>query len=89
MGNGDFLIIESGPQDYLQTASSAGRYILEIRKGGVRDHYQAVRNDRPVPGPTTTNDAFTFEEICAALTAYVSGVPMPRFLKWQPLDMGS
>jgi hypothetical protein len=86
VGNGDFLIVESGPQEYLQTASHDGGYILEVRKDGPGEHYQAIRNGKAVAEPATADDTFTFEEISAAITAYVAGSSMPSFLRWQPLD---
>lgn len=86
VGNRDFMIIDSGPQDYLQTASRNGGYILEVRKGGPDEHYQAIRNEKLIMDPTKSHEIFTFEEISEAMTAYVAGYPMPNFLRWQPLN---
>ncbi len=87
VGNRDFMIIESGPQDYLQTASRDEGYILEVRKGGPGKHYQAVRNGRETDAPVKSNDTFTFEEISEAMSAYLAGSSMPGFLRLQPLEL--
>lgn len=87
VGNRDFMIIESGPQDYLQTAFRDGQYILEVRRGGPREHYQALRNGRVSGGSKKAADTFTYEEISQAMTAYVTGSPMPSFLRLHPMEM--
>lgn len=86
VGNGDFLIIETNTQNYIQTACREGAYIIETRKGGPTEHYRAVRVERPTGLTGTAGDHFTFEEIQEALIAYVYGVDMPGFIGWQPMD---
>lgn len=86
VGNRDFMIIESAPQDYLQTACRDGGYILEVRKGGPGAHYQAVRNGGVVGSSATENDILTYEEVSAAMASYVSGDPLPSILRLQPMD---
>jgi len=86
VGNRDFLIVESGPEDYLQTASRDGRYILEVRKGGPGEHYQAIRNGSVVGERANGDDTFTYEEVSTAIASYVSGDPLPRFLRLLPMD---
>ena len=81
VGNRDFLIIESDAQNYLQTACRDGRYILEVRKGGPSQHYQAVR--RAAGQPAQADDTFTYEEVSAAMASYVSGDSFPSFLQLQ------
>ncbi len=85
VGIRDFLIIESAPQDYLQTACRDGGYILEVRKGGPGKHYQAVRNGRALGGPITAIDTLTYEEVSAAMASYVVGDPVPALLRLQPM----
>lgn len=85
VGNLDFLIIESSPQEYLQIASRDGGYILEIREGGPRKHYQAFRTT--LEGPPW-EDKFTYDEVSAALTSYISGDNLPSFLRLEPIDAG-
>ena len=85
VGNRDFMIIESDPQDYLQTACRDGGYILEVRKGGPGEHYQAVRNGGAVGGPAKANDTLTYEEVSAAMASYVVGDSLPSLLRLQPM----
>lgn len=85
VGNRDFMIIESAPQDYLQTACRDGGYILEVRKPGPGEHYQAVRNGGAVGGLAKPNDTLTFEEVSAAMASYVVGDSLPNLLRLQPM----
>ena len=87
VGNRDHLIIEESPQHYMQTALRAEEYVLEVRKGGPAEHYQAVRSGSVAVEQSAKDDAFTFEEIVAAMAAYLAGEPSPSFLRWQPLDL--
>ncbi|WP_118857877.1 hypothetical protein [Sphingomonas mesophila] len=87
VGNGDFLIIETTPQEYIQTLSRQGAYILEARKGGPAQHYRATRVEDPTVLTGNADDHFTFEEVQEALTAYVSGLDMPGFIRWQLMDL--
>ncbi|MCX8476630.1 MAG: hypothetical protein MT490_12600 [Sphingomonas sp.] len=88
VGNRDFMIIESAPQDYLQTACRDGRYILEVRKGGPGEHYQAVRNGGAVGGAAKANDTLTYEEVSAAMASYALGDSLPSLLRLQPMVSG-
>lgn len=87
VGIGNFMLIESGPQKYLQTAFRDGGYILEVRKGGPGEHYQAIRNGKVSGVVGQADAAFTFDEICEAMAAYVAGLEMPHFIRWQPLEL--
>lgn len=85
VGNGDFLIIEATPQNYLQTASRDGGFVLEVRRGGPGKHYRAVRKsagDDPVE-----HDKLTYDEVSAALASYISGDDLPKFLHLEPIDV--
>lgn len=84
VGNRDFLVIESDAQNYFQTASRDGRYVIEIRKGGPDEHYRAIR--KAVGGPAHSDDTFTYEEVSAAIASYVAGDSLPSFLQFQPMD---
>jgi len=86
VGKRGFLIIESAPQNYLQTALHDGGYVLEVRKGGPSQHYKAERYGRAAGSAALADDAFTFEEICETMSAYIAGADMPRFVKWRPLE---
>lgn len=87
VGNGDFLILELGPQDYLQTGCQDGGYILEVRKGGPGEHYQAIRNERAIGDHATTNDTFSYEEVLAAMELYAFGDALPGFLRLEPMKL--
>jgi hypothetical protein len=85
VGNGDFMIIESAPQDYLQTACRDGGYILEVRKGSPGEHYQAIRNGGAAGGPAKTSDTLTYEEVSAAMASYVVGDCLSSHLRLLPI----
>lgn len=86
VGNRDHLIIETGPEDYMQTACLGDEYILEVRKGGPDEHYRAVQKQpAPVDGPGS-DGTFTYEEVSAAMTSYLSGLPLPSFLRLELMD---
>lgn len=87
VGNRDFMIIEAGPQDYMQTMCEKGKYILEVRKGGRDKHYRAVRNQTLSTDHSKSDDTFTFEEVSEAIASYVADVPLPSFLRLQPMDV--
>lgn len=85
VGNRDFMIIEAAPQDYLQTACRDGGYILEVRKGGPGEHYQAVRNAGAADSFVKTNDTLPYEDVSAAIASYVVGEALPSYLRLRPM----
>ena len=85
VGNRDFVVIESTPQDYMQTVCCDGSYILEVRKGGPDKHYQVVRNGGAVDRPAKAKNALTFDEVSAAMESYAFGDPIPSLLQLQPI----
>lgn len=87
VGNRDFMIIETGPQHYMQTMCQDGKYILEVRKGGPDKHYRAVRNLTLSPDHSKSDDTFTYEEVSEAMASHVADVPLPSFLRLQPIDI--
>ena len=89
VGNRDFMIIESAPQEFLQTACRDGGYILEVRKGGPSKHYKAVRNGGVVGGPAKAIDTFTYEEASAAIASYVVDDSLPSLLRLEPMILHS
>lgn len=87
VGNRDFMIIESAPENYLQTACRDGGYILEIRQGGPGEHYQAVRNEAAVGGPRQANNTLTYDDVSAAMVSYIFGENLPNFLRLERMDL--
>lgn len=85
VGKRDFMIIESAPQDYLQTACLDGGYILEVRRGGPGEHYRAVRNRGAIGSPAEANDTLTYEEVSAAMASYAFGESLPSMLRLRPM----
>lgn len=82
-GEGDFVILSSDEEMYLQTVSRCGGYIIERRDGDKQRHFQAIRQ---ISNPTTRvnlNVIFTFEEVHEVFIAYATGSPMPHFLTWE------
>jgi hypothetical protein len=69
MGAGDTVILASGPETYLQTASPNGGYTLEMRKGHAQSHVNAVRG-RSAASASDVSSVFTFEEVSDAYLAY-------------------
>ncbi|TAK06080.1 MAG: hypothetical protein EPO38_14790 [Rhizorhabdus sp.] len=84
VGEGDFVILHSAPEQYIQTMAEDGRFVIERRDGSHLRHFQALRVSAST---ATTNRLFSFDEILSVLVAYASKKPMPDFLKWQPLAM--
>src|SRR3546814_19390080 len=41
VGTGSFVILEAGPETYIQTASRDGAYIVEKRDGGSFEHFRS------------------------------------------------
>lgn len=82
VGNGDFMVIEAGPHDYIQTACEGDTYVLEVRKGGPDAHFRAVRND---PTRSATDASFTHDEVSAAMASHVSGAALPAFIRLEPM----
>lgn len=83
--NRDFLIIEAGPQDYLQTVCRDGGYLLEVRRGRAEEHYQAFRNGWVVGSSAKADDILTFEEVNSAMVSYALGEALPSFLRLQAM----
>lgn len=88
VGAGDFVILESGPETYIQTASCDGGYILETREGDSQRHFQAVRRSRTPIEASGSNSVFTFEEVREAFMAYATEAPIPHFLVWERMHLG-
>ena len=83
VGAGSFVILESGPETYIQTASRKSGYAVEKREGSSRQHFRAAhRNDDPDMA-TRADDIFEFEEVLEVFMAYASATPLPHFITWE------
>lgn len=86
-GAGDFVILELGPETYIQTASRNGGYVLETRKGDGLRHFHAIRRNVAPTAGGDLNSIFTFEEVREAFMAYASEAPMPHWLIWDRVEL--
>jgi hypothetical protein len=83
------VILASGPETYIQTASrDGGGYILEMREGDSRRHFQAVRRSGLPTEASGSNPIFTFEEVREAFMSYAIEAPIPHFLGWESMQLG-
>jgi hypothetical protein len=82
-GAGDFVVLALDAENYIQTASQGGGYILEMREGNHQRHYRAARRGMASSSDANSGYIFTFKEVQAAFMAYSSDAPMPGFLGWE------
>lgn len=88
IGAGDFLVLESDPETYIQTATADGQsFVLETRKGDSSQHFRAVRKDRRRAAADGSNALFLFDEVFDALLAYASGGSMPDVFAWEQMRL--
>lgn len=85
IGSGDFVILASAPETYIQTAFRDGGYIIEKRDGDAQSHFRALR----LMGPSarSSDPVFSFEEVRATFMAYASEAPTPPFLTWVSMQL--
>lgn len=80
LGSEDFLLLELGRQNYIQTASiDEGSFILERRNGRARDHFRGLRPRRDAQ----TNRYFSREEVLEVLLCYATNRADPAFVRWE------
>lgn len=87
MGSREFVILESGPETYLQSAFQNGNYVIEKREGGSLHHFAAAIDRSMVASRTGPDTTFNFDEAREIFLAYATGSSMPRWLKWQHMPM--
>jgi len=78
-----FVILESGPETYIQTAFRHGGYVVEKREGNGQEHFRALRRTNNPVTAKRPNDVFDFEEAREIFMAYASGASAPLFLTWE------
>ncbi len=86
IGAGDFVILASASETYIQTAFRDGAYVIEMRDGGDQRHFRALRRIVPTAA-SASNVVFSFEEVREAFMAYASKAPMPPFVMWEGMDL--
>ncbi|HEX8194525.1 MAG TPA: hypothetical protein VF552_16680 [Allosphingosinicella sp.] len=87
LGPGDHAILASAPERYMQTVFRDGGYLLEMRDGNRRRHFEGARQGAVADRHVRRGAIFTFEEALDAFTAYASEAPVPDFLLWKPLHL--
>lgn len=87
VGEGSFVVLEAGPETYIQTAYRDGGYIVEKRGGNSRSHFRAARPQRAPTVAKHSKYIFDFEEVRVMFMTYASAAPMPNFFVWEPLDL--
>lgn len=86
-GTYDFVILRRASEDYIQSGSRDGRYLIERRAGDHLHHYRAARPGAPVQSTTRDEFPYDFEETLAAFIAYASEAPMPACIRWHRIEM--
>jgi hypothetical protein len=81
MGPQDFIVLQAGPEHYMQAATSNGGFIIEKREDSHLRHWRAVRRLGGEEG------IFTLEETEAAFLAYARDEVCPQFLQWERMKM--
>ncbi|WIW90492.1 hypothetical protein K3M67_21015 (plasmid) [Sphingobium sp. V4] len=82
-----FVILEAGPETYLQTAFQDGNYVIEMREGDSQHHFSAVSGKFTSSSETAPNETFNFDEVREIFLAYATGSSMPRWLRWERIPM--
>ena len=87
VGEGSFVVLESGPETYIQTASLDGGYVIEKRDGDSRTHFRAARRNGVPAVAEHGRYIFDFEEVRDVFLAYASAAPVPNLVIWERLDL--
>ena len=85
--NEGFLILEKGPQHFMQAAWIYPGLVLELREGGEDRHFVAIRTTEPEPGQAgrQPGDRLTGQEVVNALVGYLEGRTEIEGFRWQPV----
>lgn len=78
-GPDDILILDAGPEDYIQTCWNEGGFTLERRDGGADRHFRAETGS----GQTVLG----FEDVLGAFTAWAQEARLPDNLRWKTLRL--
>jgi hypothetical protein len=83
-GDGDFVILQDGKADFIQSAIDAGGYIVEVRDGDTATMYRA---NRPSQQPNRQADRWSREEALGLITAYYPGRVRRTDVIWEDMHM--
>ncbi|ABQ66848.1 hypothetical protein Swit_0480 [Rhizorhabdus wittichii RW1] len=86
-GTDEFIVLERSEHDYLQIASRAGEFRIEMRDGSHLRHYLARRVGKTTAKRRTANFDFEFEEALGAAFGYATGGDLPKIIAWEKMDM--
>lgn len=87
VGEGNFVILSSAPEDYIQTTFRDGDYVLEKREGSNEQHFEAKRRSVAASDATDAKSLLTFEEVREAFIAYASEDSMPTTIFWERVQV--
>jgi hypothetical protein len=87
VGEGSFVVLESGPETFIQTASLNGGYFLEKRSESSRALFRAARRDGVPSNAGREKHVFEFEEVRDIFMAYASATSEPNFVTWERMDL--
>ena len=82
--DGDFVILEDGDADYIQSAVDPDGYIVEVRDGANATMYRAVR---PMPQPDQRRDRWSREEALSLLKSYLPLRGRSAQAAWEDMHM--
>jgi hypothetical protein len=85
IGSGDFVILATAPEIYLQTAFRDGGYIIEKRDGDDQRHFRALRRTALSTG--SPDPVFSFDEVRETFMAYAAEAPTPPFVMWESMQL--
>ncbi|MEO6113546.1 MAG: hypothetical protein ABIP07_03750 [Sphingomicrobium sp.] len=88
-GQSDFLILASDEEFYIQALGQQAGIVIEKREGSAEKHFRAIRRIGENSSDVTVAAHFSFEEAWDVLSAYVSGLPLPAFLEWERMSIGT
>jgi hypothetical protein len=82
-GLGDFIILASASETYIQALGTEAGLIIEMREGNADRHFRAVHCGGSHRANADAPNHFSFEEAWDVLVAYVSETPMPSGVQWE------
>lgn len=78
-----FLILDEGPETYVQLLRTNDEFVIEKRDGGRHSHFQAARTAGHAGRSSAMGPTFSTAEALEVLATHVSDAPMPTFIAWE------